>query len=208
MFLLKFKNIPLCKVWFIVLSFTFMARLRPPSMCRIQEEDCKCLLTLGACSISQSCLTLWDPMDCSCRASLSMGFSRQEYWSGCHFLLQGILPTQGLNPYLLYLLHWQANSLPLSLPGKPSFESTPVIYTIFNMKESESVSHSVLSDFATPWTVVLQPLLSMGFSRQEYFSGLPFHSPGDLPNPRTKPGSLALLADSLLPEPPGKPILI
>ena len=38
---------------------------------------------------------------------------------GCHFLLQGIFPTQGLNPRLLCLLHWQAGSLPLAPPGKP-----------------------------------------------------------------------------------------
>ena len=48
-------------------------------------------------------------------------------------------------------------------------------------------------------------LLSMGFSRQEYRSGLPFPSPGDLPNPGVKPGSPELQADTLLSEPPGKP---
>ena len=46
--------------------------------------------------------------------------------------------------------------------------------------------------FATPWTVAYQALLSMGFSRQEYWSGLPFPSPGDLPDPGIKPGSPAL----------------
>ena len=46
----------------------------------------------------------------------------------------------------------------------------------------------------------------MGFSRQEYCNGLPFPSPGDLPNPGIKPGPPALQADSLLTEPPGKPI--
>ena len=51
-----------------------------------------------------SCLTLCDPMDCIL-SPLSMGFSRQEYWSELHFFLQGIFPTQGLNPHLLYLLH-------------------------------------------------------------------------------------------------------
>ena len=45
--------------------------------------------------------------------------------------------------------------------------------------------------FATPWTVAYQAFLSMGFSRQEYWSGLPFPSPGDLPNPGIKPTSLA-----------------
>ena len=50
------------------------------------------------------------------QAPLSMGFSRQEYWSGCHALLQGIFPTQGSNPCLLCLLHWQEGSLLLAPP--------------------------------------------------------------------------------------------
>ena len=49
-----------------------------------------------------------------------------------------------------------------------------------------------------------QAPLSMGFSRQEYWSGLPFPSPGDLPNPGVEPGSSALQADALLSEPPEK----
>ena len=68
------------------------------------------------------------------------------------------------------------------------------------------MSRSVVSDSANPWTVARQAPLSMGFSRQEYWSGLPFLSPGDLPDPGIEPGSPALLADSLLPEPPGKPL--
>ena len=51
---------------------------------------------------------------------------------------------------------------------------------------------------ATPWTIACQAPLSMGFSRQEYWSGLPFPSPGDLPDPGIEPGSPALHADSLL----------
>ena len=51
--------------------------------------------------------------------------------------------------------------------------------------------------FATPWTVAYQAPLSMGFSRQEYWSGLPFPSPGDLPNPGIEPRSPALQADAL-----------
>ena len=50
---------------------------------------------------------------------------------------------------------------------------------------------------ATPWTVACQASLSMGFSRQEYWSGLPFPSPGDLLNSGTEPGSPTLQADSL-----------
>ena len=67
-------------------------------------------------------------------------------------------------------------------------------------------SHSAVSDFATPWTVSPQTPVSMEFSRQEYWSGLPFLSPGDLPNPEIKPWSLALQADSLASEPPGEPL--
>ena len=58
--------------------------------------------------------------------------------------------------------------------------------------------------FVTPWTVACQTPLSMGFSRQEYWSGLPFPSPGDLPNPGIQPGCPASQSDSLLSEPPGK----
>ena len=57
----------------------------------------------------------------------------------------------------------------------------------------------------TPWTIAHQAPLSMGFSRQEYWSGLPFPSPGDLPNPGIKPRSPALQADSLPTELRGKP---
>ena len=66
-------------------------------------------------------------------------------------------------------------------------------------------SHSHVRLFVTPWTVAYQASPSMGFSRQEYWSGLPFPSPGDLPNPGIEPGSPALEADALTSEPPGKP---
>ena len=59
--------------------------------------------------------------------------------------------------------------------------------------------------FATPWTVAHQAPLSMGFSRQEYWSGLPFPSAGDLPDPGIKPRSPALQAGALPSAPPGKP---
>ena len=58
---------------------------------------------------------------------------------------------------------------------------------------------------ANPWIVVCQDPLSMEFSRQEYWSGLPFPSPGDLPNLGIEPKSPTLQADSLPSEPPGKP---
>ena len=66
----------------------------------------------------------------------------------------------------------------------------------------KSLSH--VSLFVTPWTITYQASLSMGFSRQEYWSGLPFPSPGDCPNSGIKPGSLTLQADALPSDPPGK----
>ena len=57
----------------------------------------------------------------------------------------------------------------------------------------------------TPWTIAHHAPLSVGFSSQEYWSGLPFPSPGDLPNPGIKPGSPTLQANALPSEPPGKP---
>ena len=64
----------------------------------------------------------------------------------------------------------------------------------------KSFSHVRL--FVTPWTAAYSATLSMGFSRQEYWSGLPFPSLGDLLDPRIEPGSSALQADSLPSEPP------
>ena len=61
--------------------------------------------------------------------------------------------------------------------------------------------------FVTPWTVAHQAPPSMAFSRKEYWSGLPFPSPGDLPDPGIEPWSPALQADALTSEPPGKTML-
>ena len=59
----------------------------------------------------------------------------------------------------------------------------------------ESVSHSVVSLVGTPWTVARQAPLSMGFPRQEYWSGLPFSSPGNLPTSGIEPASPALAGE-------------
>ena len=66
------------------------------------------------------------------------------------------------------------------------------------------VIHTVVSDFGIPWTVACPTPLSMEFSRQECWSGFPFPSPGNLPNPGVKPGSPALQADSLSNKPLGR----
>ena len=67
---------------------------------------------------------------------------------GCHFLLQGIFPTQGSNPCLLCLLHWQAGSLPIVPPGKPE-----------KWNQFSSVAQSCQELFATPWTAACQTTL-------------------------------------------------
>ena len=77
-----------------------------------------------------------------------------------------------------------------------------VVLYVYIRSEVNSLSHVRL--FATPWTVAYRAPPSVGFSRQEYWSGLPFPSPEDLPNPGIKPGSPALQADALPSEPPGK----
>ena len=69
----------------------------------------------------QSCLTVCDPMDCSPPGSSvhEIDSPDKNIGVGCHALLQGIFLTEGSNPYLLCLLHWQADSLPIAPPGKP-----------------------------------------------------------------------------------------
>ena len=62
------------------------------------------------------------------------------------------------------------------------------------------------NSFVTQWSVACQAPLSMGFSRQEYWSGLPIHSPGDLHDPGIKPASAALKGGFFTTEPLGKPI--
>ena len=108
---------------------------------------------------------------------------------GCHFLLQGIFPIQGLN---LGLLHWQVHSLRLSHQGSPS---------LCVKVKVKSLSRVRL--FETPRAVVYQAPPSVGFSRQEYCSGVPFPSPRDLLNPGIEPRSPAWQADALSSEPPG-----
>ena len=76
---------------------------------------------------------------------------------------------------------------------------------ILRISVTEVKSLSRVRLFVTPWTVAHQASPSMEVSRQEYWSGLPFPSPGDLPDPGIEPGSPALQADALPSEPPGKP---
>ena len=74
--------------------------------------------------------------------------------------------------------------------------------------ESESEVAQSCPTLCDPWPVAHQAPPSMGFSRQEYWNGLPFPSPGDLPDPGIKPRSPTLQADALTSAPPGKPYMI
>ena len=86
--------------------------------------------------------------------------------------------------------------------GDKEFDMTNQLSTTTQRK---CQAFSPVQLFTTSWTVAHQAPLSIEFSRQEYWSGLPFPSPGDLPNLGTELGSPALQADSLPSEPPGKP---
>ena len=83
---------------------------------QLNWTELKCVYVLS----HFSCVWLFKtPWTVTHQAPLSMGFSRQKYWNGLPCLLQGIFPTQGWNPHLLCLLHWQVGSSPLAPPRKP-----------------------------------------------------------------------------------------
>ena len=111
------------------------------------------------------------PWTVACQAPLSMGFPRQKTEACCHALLQGIFPTQELNPSLLCLLHWQESSLQLALPGKPlddwrtplnasfAFSQLPVTFLTQRSHHVAMVPHHPGQWF---------PNLSLRINRREY----------------------------------------
>ena len=87
---------------------------------RVKQKFLADIILFWPCVLSlQSCLTLCDPVNCSPPAPLSMGFFRQEYWSGLSFPPSGDHPDLGIEPASLTSPAWQAMSLPLLPPGKP-----------------------------------------------------------------------------------------
>ena len=114
------------------------------------------------CQFLSHVLLFVTPWTVACQAPLSMEFSRQEYWSGLLFPPPGDLPNPGMESIFPAL---QADSLLFEPLGKP-----------IHICLCQSLSYVLL--FATPWTVAHQTPLSMGFSRQEYWSGLQFPPPG------------------------------
>ena len=110
----------------------------------------------------QLCETPWTVAH---KAPLSIEFLRQEYWNGLPLPSAGDLPTPGTEPMFLMFATLAGNYL---VPSGKGFKS-------------ENVSHSVTR--STPWTVAHQAPLAMEFSRKDYWSGLPFPFPGNLPDP-------------------------
>ena len=141
--------------------------------------------------VAQSCPTLCDPKDYTVHGILQAGILEL----GSLSFLQGIFLTQGLNPGLP---HCRRMLYQLSHQGSPPTFFVSALYLLC----TQSLSRVWL--FATPWTAARQAPLCMGFSRQEYWSGLPCPPPGNLPNPGIESRSLALHVDSLLSEPLGK----
>ena len=140
-----------------------------------------------------------------------MEFSRTEYWMGSVSILQGILPTQGLNSGLL---HGRWILYQLSYQGSPMcictcmYELFWVCFCLFVCLFCFVLVAKSYPTFCDPVDCSLSGPLSMGFSRQEYWSGLPFSSPGNLPDPGIEPRSPTLQADALTSEPQGKPEII
>ena len=147
----------------------------------------------GGGLITKSCPTLVTPWTVACQTPLSIGFSRQEYYSGLLFPSPGDLSDTGIEPRSPAL---QADSLPTELQGKPCVKYAAA---------AAAKSLQSCPTLVTPWTAASQAPLSVGFSRQEYYSGLPWPPPGDLPKPGIEPRSSALQADSLPSELSGKP---
>ena len=181
----------------------------------------QCMKVKSESEVAQSCPTLSDPMDCSLPGSSVLGIfqARVLEWYlityhptgvGCHCLLQYTLgisakqkkysPHKDWTPASNQLDPWLEGDLPqLNHMAKQkeeniiqSLEVSDVFHTRC-LKWSE-VKCSVVSDSLqpTPWTVAYQAPPSMGFSRHEYWSGFPFPSPGDLPDPGIEPRSPAL----------------
>ena len=133
------------------------------------------------------------------QAPLSMGFSRQEHWSGWPCPPPGGHPDAGAEPAPPHLLRCWQMLYHLSHQGSPCIPRACVMLSCFSRVQL----------FMTLWTVACQAPLSMGLSRQEYWSGLPCPPPGDLPDPEiepTSPVAPALQADSLPLSHQGSPI--
>ena len=137
--------------------------------------------------------------------------------SDVNYLLQLLQVQYFLKFRTVYLRDFPVFQMVKNLPAMQEIQVQSLGRKILWRREWQPLQNSCLEKvkvqslsrvrlFATPWTVAYQAFLSMGFSRQEYQSGLPFPSPGDLPDGGIEPRSSTLQADALTSEPPGKPI--
>ena len=138
------------------------------------------------------------PWTAARQAPLSMGFSRQQYWSGLPFPS----PMHESEKSVIPSCPTHSDPMDCSLPGS----STHGIFQARVLEWGAIASH--VQFFATPWTVACRAPLSMGILQARILDWLPCPPPGDLPNAGVESMSPALLADSLLSEPPGKPLLL
>ena len=150
-----------------------------------QQEICPCILffNIHSFGVRKSKLCLWVKF-----MRNSMFFLQIQLLWTCSLISAVVLYWSSVGSYL-------DSDLSLPSPYHPELLFCTAL----------SASCSVMSDSCDPMDWTRQAPLSVGFSRQEYWCGLPFPSPGDLPNPGIKPRSPALQADSLPSEPPGKP---
>ena len=135
------------------------------------------------CLVTQSCLTLCHPMDCNPPDSSVHGIHQARIleWVAMPCSRGSSQPRDRTQSPAL-----QADSLLFKLLEKPCFN----LFSSVQFSSVQSISRVRL--FVTPWTVACHaPRRSMGFSRQEYWSGLPFPSSEDLPNPGIEPWSPA-----------------
>ena len=124
-------------------------------------KECICCCCLVAKSVSDSFAT---PCVLTCQVPLSMGFPRQEYWSGLSFPSPGDLPDPAIKPIYPAL---PSGFFATEPPGKPKYVLLLLLLSRFSRVQL----------CATPQTAAHQAPPSLGFSRQEHWSGVPFPSP-------------------------------
>ena len=140
----------------------------------------QCMKVISESEVAQSCPTLSDPMDCSLWGSSTHGTSQAR-----------VLEWVAIDVSLGFVIHVIFYHIFLD-----KYENVGLWFVVVH-----SLSHVNLCD---SWTIAHQALLSMGFPRQEYWSGWPFPSPGDLPDPGIKSMFLALAGRFFVMESPDR----
>ena len=123
-----------------------------------------------ACSVTQSCPTLWDPLDCSPPVSfLSVEFPRQEYWSGLPCPPLGHRPDPGINPNLLHLLHWQTDSWAICQARLIDYSLAFIAFILY--QETKTLVICFVATFAFLWSGT-KPVVSPRCTCTDFLLGL------------------------------------